>query len=269
MLGKITLSILLLLALVAIDGYVLLVENTYIIAPKTSTTLTSEAEALPPSMTVTQPASNTCSGTTCAGEGKESPTNTSSIPSSELSEGEREGILFIREEEKLARDVYLILYEKWQLNIFDNIARSEQTHMDAIKTLVEKYRLPDPVINEIGKFKNPRIQELYHKLVEMGSKSLVDALKVGAMIEELDIRDIAGYLEKTDKKDIIMVYENLMKGSRNHLRAFVSALKRHGATYTPQFISLGEFNEIISSPMETGSRAGSGYGGQGHRGGKG
>ncbi len=266
--GKIALAILL-LALAAVGGYVLLVENPYI-APKTSTTLTSEAGALSPSITVTQPATGgACNDTTCAGGSKESPINMGSISSSELSEDEREGILFIREEEKLARDVYLTLYEKWQLDIFDNIARSEQTHMDAVKTLIERYGLPDPVINEIGRFKNPELQELYHKLIEMGSKSLVDALKVGAMIEELDIKDIAGYLEKTDKKDIITVYENLMKGSRNHLRAFVSTLEKHGAAYTPQFISLEEFNEIVSSPMETGSGASSGYRGQGHRGGKG
>ena len=61
------------------------------------------------------------------------------IPADELSPVEIEGILFMREEEKLARDVYLKLYDRWELPIFRNIANSEATHMEAIKTLIDRY----------------------------------------------------------------------------------------------------------------------------------
>ncbi len=175
------------------------------------------------------------------------------VPAGELSEAEREGILCMREEEKLARDVYQTLYDKWGLQIFGNIAKSEQTHMDAVKLLIDKYGLEDPAEGkEIGEFTNPAFTELYNKLVAEGSKSVVDALKVGALIEELDIVDLQKYLSETSKEDIKIVYENLMKGSRNHLRAFTSTLEKYGESYSPQYLDKEEYERIISSPMERG-----------------
>ncbi|AAB98756.1 TPA: DUF2202 domain-containing protein [Methanocaldococcus jannaschii] len=177
----------------------------------------------------------------------------SSLPKQPISEEEKEGLIEMREEEKLARDVYLTLYNKWKLQIFKNIAESEQTHMDAVKYLLEKYNIPDPVKNDsIGVFSNPKFEELYKKLVEKGDKSEVDALKVGATIEDLDIADLEKWINKTDNEDIKFVYENLMKGSRNHMRAFVRMLNNYGSNYTPQYISKEEYEEIISSSTERG-----------------
>ncbi len=177
-----------------------------------------------------------------------------SIKAGNLTEQEKEDLLHMIQEEKLARDVYLTLYNKWKLRIFQNIARSEQTHMDAVKLLIEKYGLKNPVEGMgVGKFSNPKFEELYKKLVSEGSKSELDALKVGAMIEELDIHDLQKCLNHTNKRDIRLVYENLMKGSRNHLRAFVSNIERLGGTYTPKYISLQEFEKIVSSEMERGT----------------
>ncbi|AHF80669.1 DUF2202 domain-containing protein [Thermococcus paralvinellae] len=177
-----------------------------------------------------------------------------SYPVEELTQEEIDGILWMREEEKLARDVYLTLYEKWGLPIFYNIAtRSEQTHMDMVLALIEKYNLTDPVgDNGIGEFTNPEIQALYDKLVAEGSKSVKDALKVGALIEEVDIKDLEEWLAKSDNEDIKFVYENLMMGSRNHLRAFVRNLENYGITYQPQVLPQDQYEQIISTPMETG-----------------
>ena len=176
-----------------------------------------------------------------------------SIPAGELSEKEKEHLLFMREEEKLARDVYLTLYKIWGAQIFANIARSEQTHMDAVKALLDKYGVPDPAAGKgVGEFTNPELQELYDKLVEEGSKSLVDALKVGALIEEKDIVDLKVALNDTDNQDIRLVYENLMMGSRNHLRAFTRMLAQQGVEYTPQLLSVEEYQQIINSPWEAG-----------------
>ncbi len=175
------------------------------------------------------------------------------LPAEKLSPEEINGILWMREEEKLARDVYLTLYKKWGIPIFRNIAESEQTHTDAVKAIIDKYGLKDPVeSNAIGAFTNPEIRALYEKLVAEGSKSVVDALKVGATIEEMDIIDLQHWLSKTDNKDVRLVYCNLMKGSRNHLRAFVSQLSRYGVKYTPQYLSESEFNAIISGSTERG-----------------
>ncbi|NPA14853.1 MAG: DUF2202 domain-containing protein [Aquificae bacterium] len=178
-----------------------------------------------------------------------------SLPKQSLSQEEIKDLLHMREEEKLARDVYLTLYKKWHLPVFRNIARSEQWHMDMVGTLLKKYNLPDPVEetgDRIGVFKDQHLQELYNQLVAKGEKSLIGALQVGATIEDLDIHDLEEALKRTDNRDIQIVYTNLMKGSRNHMRAFVGLLKRFGGSYTPQYISKEEFEKIISTPIERG-----------------
>jgi len=182
-----------------------------------------------------------------------------SIPSStELTEIETVGLIFMREEEKLARDVYLTLYDVWNLNIFQNIASSEQTHTDAIKTLLDQYGLEDPIVNDdIGVFTNPDLQALFDELVAQGSQSMSEALNVGAAIEEIDILDLEEYIAQIDNADIQMVYENLMKGSRNHLRSFVSTFqKQTGITYQPQYLSQEAFQAIVGSVIESGSNGG-------------
>jgi hypothetical protein len=168
------------------------------------------------------------------------------LPLEELSEEEIDGILFMREEEKLARDVYLTLYDLWGHPTFDNIASSEQQHMDAIKGLIDRYQLADPVAaNGIGQFTDSGLQSLYDQLVAQGSQSLADALAAGAAIEEIDILDLAQRLELTDNQDVGRVYQSLDRGSRNHLRAFVSALERYGETYQPQYLDPATFDAIV------------------------
>ncbi|CAI1494074.1 conserved exported protein of unknown function [Thermococcus nautili] len=173
--------------------------------------------------------------------------NVSAYPAQNLSQDEIEAILYMREEEKLARDVYLTLYNKTGLPIFSNIANSEQTHMDMVLELIEKYNLTDPVAGMgIGEFNSTEMQELYEKLVAQGSESEVEALKVGALIEEIDIKDLDEWLKRTDNEDIKAVFESLRSGSENHLRAFTRLLQnRYGVTYTPQVLSEEEYKSIV------------------------
>ena len=177
----------------------------------------------------------------------------SDLPYEDLSEAEVEMLVKMRQEEKLARDVYLTLYEKWGLRIFSNIAQSEQSHMDAVKALLDKYGLEDSAANDvIGQFSDQAFVDLYTALVNQGSASLVDALKVGATIEDLDIKDLEDEIAVADNQDIKTVFQNLMKGSRNHLRSFYRLIVANGATYTPQYITQEEFDAIVSSDMERG-----------------
>jgi hypothetical protein len=172
----------------------------------------------------------------------------------DLSDAEVEGLLYMREEEKLARDVYLALYEKWEMPIFQNISGSEATHMEAVKTLIDRYGLADPAEDKaVGVFVDETLQGLYDQLVAEGSQSLAGALRVGAAIEEIDIIDLQEYIENTDQEDILVVYENLTKGSRNHLRSFVSTLsKQTGETYQPQYLDQATYDAIIGSETERG-----------------
>jgi len=179
-------------------------------------------------------------------------------PINDLTEQEIEGLLFMREEEKLARDVYLTFDEIYsELPIFENIAGSEQRHMDAIKKLLDIYGLDDPAEGmDIGEFTNQELQNLYYQLIEEGEQSLNDALTVGGKIEEIDIIDLKNYIEQTDKTDLERVYSNLLKGSKNHLRAFVKELKKQGVTYEPFYLSQEEFDEIINDNNGNGLRWG-------------
>ncbi|MEQ8237809.1 MAG: DUF2202 domain-containing protein [Cyclobacteriaceae bacterium] len=174
------------------------------------------------------------------------------FPDEPLSEFEKDALLFMREEEKLACDVYDFLYIQWSAQSFDNISSSEQSHMDAILTLIDKYGLDDPAVDNIsGSFINEDLQVLYDDLTETGSLSKEDAFKVGAAIEEIDIVDLQRELDTTiDNEDVKFVFENLMKGSRNHLRAFVKNLKNLGVVYTPQYLTQQLFDEIINSDTE-------------------
>ena len=166
------------------------------------------------------------------------------VTESTLSSSEEDGLILMREEEKLAHDVYLTLYEQWGLPIFQNIAKSETTHTEAIKVLLERYGIADPADgNGVGEFTNPDLQALYDQLVAQGSASLIEALKVGVAIEELDINDLQTQIAQTTSADIQLVYNNLMKGSENHLRAFTSTLQRQtGETYVSQYMNSGSYN---------------------------
>jgi hypothetical protein len=155
-----------------------------------------------------------------------------------LTVSETETLLFVREEEKLARDVYLTLYDKWRLAIFQNIAtRGEQQHMDSIKVLVDAFGYVDPVVsNDVGAFTDPVILQLYQDLTARGLNSQLEALMVGGFIEEFDLKDLQDAIEEakagTNQPAVILTYENLLCGSRNHLRSFVGQIEASGLVYT-------------------------------------
>ncbi len=142
-----------------------------------------------------------------------------------LTAAEASWILRMREEEKLARDVYLTLNAIWNAPIFSQIAQQENCHTTAVRQLIVNYGLVDPVVDDsVGAFTNPLFTELYHEFVAAGSVSLPDAYQVGVDIEELDIADLLQALGVVSKTDIRSVFQKLLKGSYNHLAAFQSHL---------------------------------------------
>ncbi|NOZ94104.1 MAG: DUF2202 domain-containing protein [Acidobacteria bacterium] len=178
-----------------------------------------------------------------------------SLPVEELSEAERASLVKMRQEEKLARDVYLSLQLQWGERIFANIARAEQRHMDMVTLLLDRYGIEDPAADDtIGVFTDGAFNELYTQLVEAGNVSIEEALQVGATIEDLDIFDLDEALKNDiDNADIAMIYQNLAKGSRNHMRAFASRLAAYGIPYSPQYISEEAYEQITGSEWERGT----------------
>ncbi len=179
------------------------------------------------------------------------------LPAYNLTQSDVDGLLHMREEEKLARDVYDYLHEKYGTAVFANISRSEARHMSAVKSLLDKYGIADPVKDDArGVFTDTHMSDLYAQLTAAGDKSLLDALIVGATIEDLDIKDLMDLTAGLDKADILLVYNNLTKGSRNHLRAFVSQIQANGGSYAPQYISKDVYDDIVGSSRERGWRGG-------------
>ncbi len=165
-----------------------------------------------------------------------------------ISDEEARNLSYMREEEKLAHDVYIILYKRWGLDTFNKIAGSELAHSEAVANLLEHYGVADPAANlEAGRFSDPNLQALYSRLIEQGSQSLGEALKVGAAIEEIDIQDLNEALLHTKQADIQQVYTNLRQGSYNHLRAYSGTWERlTGKTFQPQYLSNEEYEVILS-----------------------
>ena len=156
---------------------------------------------------------------------KNTSTPDTTVQDTNLTDKEKASLIYMREEEKLARDVYLYLYEKWKVPIFSNIATSEQEHTDAVKSLLVRYGVQDPAATTSeGEFTNPELQELYNQLVQQGSVSREDAFKAGVIVEEKDIRDLNAAIANTTHSDIKTVYGNLLRGSNNHLSAFNTQL---------------------------------------------
>ena len=154
-----------------------------------------------------------------------------SMPLYDLSDEQVNSLLFMWEEEKVARDVYLTLGQLYNQRIFSNISSSEQKHMNAVKSLITKYGIPLIGTEEVGVFHSPEFQNLYNELVERGRNSLAAALDVGRDIELMDIADLEREIGGATP-DMQMVYENLMAGSYNHLAAFERNLSRLQNCYT-------------------------------------
>lgn len=184
-----------------------------------------------------------------------------------LTDVEAADILHMRQEEKLARDVYLSFAQMYGCAVFSNIAAAEQRHMDAMGLLVIKYRLKDPVVDDTpGEFTSTEFTAAYEAFLAAGAGSLLGALNVGVQIEELDIDDLTLALENTDKSDIEWVYENLMAASNNHLAAFNRNIASGGTGCVYQ--NAGGMRNGQAARADTVASRGRGRGGKGN-GGKG
>ena len=171
--------------------------------------------------------------------------NNNQLATTSLTDIQKETLLWMREEEKLARDVYLTLYKKWKKPEFSNIASSEQKHMDALLKKVELFGMSDPVLPGVGDFFDVDLQDLHDKLIDDGRESYIDALWVGATIEDMDMRDLRAAIDETDNLALKTTYESLLEGSKNHLRTYVGLLQQQGEEYIPQYIEPELFDAIL------------------------
>jgi hypothetical protein len=163
-----------------------------------------------------------------------------------LTSAEESTLMYMREEEKLARDTYSVLYDVWGYKVFLNISRAEQNHMDAMLKMLDKYAVTDPVVdNSVGAFEDPAFTTLFAQLVERGEAGLLEAFMVGGYIEEMDIRDLTAALAETNEPSLTNAYSNLLAASRNHLRTFVSHVRNLDVDYEAQVLSQDAVDTIV------------------------
>ena len=163
-----------------------------------------------------------------------------------LTAREKDSLIFIWEEEKAARDLYNGLYEKNNMTIFLDLVRSESSHMDQARTVMEKQGLTLPP-DEPGVFQNQTLQEIHDQLLAEGLQSDQDALTVAAIFEEISIVDLEKELLASQAEDVRTVYDGLLAGSRKHLRSYVSDLEGQGIEYQPRYLEAEQFQEIVKS----------------------
>lgn len=159
-----------------------------------------------------------------------------------LTGSEREGLGFIREEEKVSRDLYLLFFSRTSLDIFQNTARSEQDHMDAVLVLLERFGLEDPGREPAGRFVNQSLQEIYDRLARAPAS---DSLTAAANYEEISIIDLQSQIALTGTDEIKATYLGLLAGSQKHLRSYVNALRERGLEYSPAYLEPEQFRKIV------------------------
>lgn len=175
-----------------------------------------------------------------------------SAPTQALDTDEAATLTFMREEERLARDLYLQFDGLGESALFVNISAAEQRHMDAVKVAMDRYGIAEPSDpTQVGQYANTELGKLHSELLAQGS-SYLGALWAAGMVEEVDIDDLRNAIDETDNEDLQTIYGNLLRGSRNHLRAFAGEIERQGAVYEAQFLEQDDVDDILNSPMERG-----------------
>jgi hypothetical protein len=167
-------------------------------------------------------------------------------PATSLSDDDRRTLLHVSEQEKLARDLYVTLSETWRLDVFHTTSGSEDIHADALRTLLGRYKLPDPALGlGRGEFSRSDLAERYDDLIARARFSPVEALKAAASVEELEIDDMSTRLARVQATEIQNVLESVVSSDKHHLRSLVVALRKLGHTYIPTRLPADQYDLIL------------------------
>jgi len=144
-----------------------------------------------------------------------------------LTQKEKGALIYMYQEEKLAKDVYYVLSQMYpNLRTFPHIYRAEVMHQKSVANVLSYYGIPLPMLgDEVGKFNNPNLQKLYNELISKGKNSIKDALEVGIMVEVTDVEDLDKYLNEVSSSDVVALFKFLRAGSYNHYNAFNNELR--------------------------------------------
>jgi len=168
-----------------------------------------------------------------------------------LGADEQRDLQRIREQRKLARDLYWDLAKHWGSLVLVRLGAAEQAHLNALDTLLDHYDLSDPVAGPaVGESGDPKFHALHAQIVEVGHRSEMAASQAGLLVEEMSLSDLAAARARTRRPEIAAVYDDLLRDSRNHLRALFRQMQRFEGEYVPQSLSLSDFEAIVWTQPE-------------------
>jgi len=171
----------------------------------------------------------------------------------DLTADEIEFIYAVREDEKVARDLYFSFFGTFGLKPFENIGKAEDNHIKATEKLFDYYEIDYPALSENGKFENAIRQKLFDSLLLKGTPEL-EAFKVMAMLEESNIVEYGEVLKTIANPNIKIVIENLARASANHFKAAIRQITALGGTYTPALMTQEQYRAVIAIGFEKGKR---------------
>lgn len=147
--------------------------------------------------------------------------------------------------EKIAKDVYENFYAQYQNNLFGNIAKRKQKHIDIWKNILAKQNITVDENDALAETEN-----LKNQLISEGIDE-VSALKTAVKIEEMNLADIGNLIWTTSKKNIRTDAYGVECGTRNHLFVFYRAVKEKNGNYTHIYLSGKQFKNIVNGAVDS------------------
>lgn len=145
-----------------------------------------------------------------------------SVATGTMTDGQKAELAFMAEEELVAHDLYTVFAGLYDTPVFNKVANSESKHLEAVRTLMERYGVTDPTVDHTaGVFSDESLQKLYDELLVLGQSSEEGALEAGRTVEKTDIEGLTAAAKgATTAPDAKAVFTRLLEASKHHLTAF-------------------------------------------------
>ncbi len=159
------------------------------------------------------------------------------------------GLQFAREEERMARDLYQALADKYDGALpFSRITLSEQRHFDAVGALLDRYDVADPADGrKAGSYADATLQNLYDGWLADGRSRSTRPTTSAWPWRSATSPTSRARSSRASRADVTQVFTALLNGSQHHLAAFEAAAD----------------GQVLGLQLGTGPRNGFGPGGQG------
>lgn len=189
-------------------------------------------------------------------EGVSSMTRANVVPvldaTSPLTADEIEFLYAMREDEKLARDLYAYFWTRYPTAPqIQRISKAEESHIAAIETVLDYYEISYPAMSAPGVFEDSTRQALYDELA-LKSETMLEAFQTMAFVEDRDLFAYKMVQSQITNANLSLLIENMIKASTNHLKAAIRQIFVRDGSYTSIYLSAEEYDAIIKLPFQNG-----------------